>query len=40
MKTIYLFALQCTLCKLTLVLKRKLNDIPTNVFNIHAKPLS
>jgi hypothetical protein len=36
---IYLLTLQCTLCKLILFLKRKPNDICTNVFNIHARPL-
>jgi len=36
----YLLALQCTLCKLTLFLKHKPNDICTNVVDIHPRPLS
>jgi hypothetical protein len=38
-ETIYLFALHCTLCKLTLIFYYKPCDIWTNVFNIHAWPL-
>jgi hypothetical protein len=35
----YMIALQCTLCKPTLFFKHKPNDICTNVFNIHGRPL-
>ncbi len=38
-ETIYLFALCCTLRKLTLFFKHKPCDICTNVFNIHVRPL-
>ncbi len=38
-ETIYLFALCCTLCKLTLFFEHKLCDISTNVFSIHVRPL-
>ncbi len=35
----YILALQCMIQKPTLFLKHKPNDIQTNAFNIHAKPL-
>jgi hypothetical protein len=35
----YILALQCMIRKPTLFLKHKPNDIQTNAFNIHAKPL-
>jgi len=35
----YLFVSQCTIWKPTLFLKHKPNDIQTNVFNIHVRPL-
>jgi hypothetical protein len=35
----YIFALWSTFQKPTLFFKRKVNDIRTNVFNIHATPI-
>jgi len=35
----YIFALWSIFKKPTLFLKRKVNDIPTNSFNIHATPI-